>query len=315
MARPVPVHLVCGWLGAGKTTLLIELLGQQPPQERLAILVNEFGRLGIDGQLLAERGAPVKELAAGCICCSLRGDFVGGLQELVDRHEPGRVLVEATGLAEAKDLIPCVHEAGQGGALELASVVTVVDAEMFEHRQDLGPSFLDQISAADLVLFNKIDLLPPELVERLLAALALVNPRARLLPTAHCRLDRDLLLETEHAPPPPDREGGGRGDLLPRPGPPPGRPEGDGFLALAFEEPGVLDPERLEGFLAGLPWQVLRIKGFLRLPQGMQALNYTYRRPQLTPWPQDGPNRLAMVVWRMEPGPLLAGLRACLGSG
>ncbi len=313
MDSPAPVHLICGFLGSGKTTLLMELLAQQPPGEKLAVLVNEFGRLGIDGRLLEDRGSPVKELAAGCICCSLRTDFVSGLRDLVERYRPRRVLVEATGLAEAGDLVPCVEQAARAGSLALASLTTVVDAEMFEHRDDLGSSYLSQIKAADLVLLNKIDLLPGAQVQGMLEALRSVAPRARIIPAVHCRLDRQILLETAHLEQrPPEHDSQDLASLLDKPGHWPGRPEADGFVSFAFEHPGVLDLARLERFLSELPWGVFRVKGPVKLAQGMRLLNYTYRRPQYYTWDQAGPTRLALVAWRVEPDLVIQGLRECL---
>ena len=105
MTAKVPVHLICGYLGAGKTTLLGRLLAEQPAEEKLAVLVNEFGDLGIDGGLLEGFDSEVMEMASGCICCVLKADFMSSVTRILTNFSPQRIVVEATGLAEAGKLL------------------------------------------------------------------------------------------------------------------------------------------------------------------------------------------------------------------
>ncbi len=311
MSAAIPVHLVCGFLGAGKTTLLRRLLAEQPREERLAVLVNEFGRLGIDGRLLQGFSARVRELRAGCICCELRVDFQRALAELVERFAPGRILVEATGLAGAGDLAGAVEEAAARLPVAVGSVVTVVDAELFPRRELFGAAYFDQIAAAELLLLNKTDLVPPEEVEAMAAELGEMNPRARLVPVVHCEVERELVLNPLGGSRPLAPPAGL--DLAPRP-PAPAEHTG-GFREFSFQEPGSFDPECLLEWLAALPWRCLRVKGLVSLPAGPHLLNHTYRRPELSPWPGAGQgNRLAFVTWELEPQEVLPGLERCLVS-
>ncbi len=319
MNQPVPLHLITGFLGSGKTTLLHRVLAEQPADEQLAVLVNEFGQLGIDGRLLQGLGSQVRELASGCICCELKIDFIAALNQLLDQFAPGRILVEATGLAQADDLLAAAEAAAAGGRLTVASVICVVDAEMFTDREMFGSSYFSQIKAADLLLLNKTDLLAPGEIEPLLAALAQLNPEARLMPVVRCAVDRDTILAPRRRA---RREGkplagftGGLTTLGDLAGGPDHRPGGDdGFVAFGFQHPGRLDRDRLQGFLDSLPWGVFRVKGPVRLDDGPWLLNYTYRRAELTPLEHDGPNRLALVAWRVNPAAVLAGLEACLAD-
>ena len=317
---PVPVHLVCGFLGAGKTTLLRRLLASQPSQERLAVLVNEFGKLGIDGRLLEGFDSTVRELAGGCICCELRLNFVSCLQDILHAFSPDRIVVETTGLADPADIVAAVEDASAGGALELASLITVVDCELFSKRDMFGASYFNQIKAADLLLLNKTDLLEPEEVVPMSEELARLNPRARIMPVVHCAVDREIILDPlpgseRPRPPAPARLDQGL-ESLAAPSAKLGHTgQGDdGFLAFSFQDPRPLDRGCLEKFLSQLPWQVFRVKGFVRLEQGGLMLNYTYRRPEFqTSQPPEATN-LAFVAWQVEPEDILLRLRQCLNE-
>ncbi len=310
MGTPCRLHLICGFLGAGKTTLMRRLLAAQPRDERLAVVVNEFGRLGIDGALLKGFSHQVRELTSGCICCELMTDFQAALTDMVQGFAPARILVEATGLAEAGDLLDGARLAAEAVGLNLASVATVVDTEMFTHRDMLGASYFGQIKAADLLILNKTDLVEPGAVEGLLAELRALNPRARLVPAVHCALERDLVLAPGTGP---DRHApSGLLGLEELAGRPSHDPAGDRFLGFAFRDPGRLSLPCLERFLARLPWEVFRVKGRVRADGGSRWLNYTYRRPEWSPCAEDGPTELAFVTWGVGEDELLPGLKACL---
>ncbi len=315
---PVPVHLVCGFLGAGKTTLVRRLLASQPGQERLAVLVNEFGKLGIDGRLLEGFDSTVRELTGGCICCELRLNFVTCLQDILQAFAPDRIVVETTGLADPADIVAAVQDASGEGGLELASLVTVVDCELFGKRDIFGASYFNQIKAADLLLLNKTDLLEQEQVVPMSEELARLNPRARIMPVVHCAVDRQIILDplpgVKRSPSPlspaqdlaglafsPDKpDHSGRGD--------------DGFVAFSFQDHRPLERECLEDFLAGLPWQVFRVKGSVRLARGGLLLNYTYRRPELQECQPPASTELAFVAWRVDAEEVLSRLRGCLAQ-
>lgn len=310
--QPVPLHLICGFLGAGKTTLLRRILAQQPADESLAVLVNEFGKLGIDGELLSGFSSQVRELRAGCICCELRVDFVRTLGDLLTGFGPQRVVVETTGVADPSHLIDAVQEVAKERPVALASVVTVVEAEMFGMRKMFGPFYQNQIQAGDLVLLNKTDLIAPEQVEPALAVLSQINPGARLLPVVHCAVERELILNPQGR----GRRPAGAANLDLRPitslaEGPDHRPGGDGFVSFFFESQSPLRRACLDEFLAALPWEMFRVKGFVRTEDGPLALNYTYRRPSWEPQEFSGPSRLALVGWRLKEADFLARLQAC----
>ena len=332
MPEPVPVHLICGFLGAGKTTLLRRVIAEQPPEEPMVVIVNEFGELGIDGQLLDDHETDVVELASGCICCTLKNSFMDTLIDAIRKFSPRRIIVEASGLAKAGELSQAVNEVAAHRDVILKSLTTVVDAEIFVIRHKIGKMFFDQIETADLLLLNKIDLVPDAEVEDMVADLVDINPRARIMPVIYCAVDRDIILD-------PLGDQTSRAsriiadserplDVIPILTRVPGHSahdhdhehehdhdheeEEEPFVAFAFQNEGMLDPDCLNRFLDELPWELFRVKGFVRLPDGMSFLNYTYRRPELVPIEDNGPTRLAFVGWHIEPRKYLTHLEACL---
>jgi G3E family GTPase len=299
--------LISGFLGSGKTTLIQRLLAAQPASERLALLVNEFGSLGVDGRLLSGFPSEVMELSGGCICCSLRADFQTALDAILKKFGPDRILVEASGVAAAGDIARVLDEPGWPDRLVLGSMTTLVDPRVFKRREVFGDFFLDQIQSADLVIVNKLDLAEPGEVETLVAELAGLNPEARIVPAVQAGVDRELVL----AP----RDGAGgmigghshvhdpAGSTVIEPG---------GITALEFDHPGMMDPERLERFLEGLPWEVFRVKGFVIFPTGPVVVNHTFGRPELIPAADAGSTRLVVIGWRLEADRLRADLEDCL---
>ncbi|MCB2188563.1 MAG: GTP-binding protein [Deltaproteobacteria bacterium] len=319
MSRPIPVHLICGFLGSGKTTLLRRILAEQPPAEKLVVLVNEFGELGIDGSLLEGFDSEVLELSSGCICCTLKADFISTLNKMLADFHPDRVVVEATGIAETGDLVQAVEMLQARADVELASVVTVVDAENFKYRDMLGPLFYRQMETADLILLNKIDLVEHGEVEELSEALHEINPGARIMPVVYGAVDRAIILNPQPGQP---RE---RSQvtmpvldmmslLTQAPGHEGHEHEHDttrDFMSFSFETDRLAQKECLEGFLAGLPWGVFRVKGFVRFAEGTEVLNHTYRRSEFAPSREPSGTRLAFVAWKMDQQEILAQLAGC----
>ena len=188
-----PVSLVTGWLGAGKTTLLNRLL-QEPGDARYAVLVNEFGDIGIDHRLVVRADEDLVELSNGCVCCTVRGDLVRALDKLHRKARPGllrrgprfhRVLLETTGVAEPAPLLRTfLVESAIAARYRVASVVTLVDARnaarSLAHR-----SAAEQIALADLLLLNKTDLADAAAVAALEPRLRRTNPTAPILPCHH----------------------------------------------------------------------------------------------------------------------------------
>ncbi|WP_024329760.1 GTP-binding protein [Thioalkalivibrio sp. ALR17-21] len=193
--RDIPVNLVTGFLGVGKTTTIRALLEQRPQDERWAVLVNEFGEIGVDGGLLADTGVRTEEIPGGCLCCVSAQMFTVGLNRLIRQQRPDRILIEPTGLGHPAEIIRTLTAPPYDTALDLRATVTVMDARHLaspRHREH--PNWNDQISVADVLIANKADAWSEADREALHAFVAgLPAPRPRVIETREGHIDAALL--------------------------------------------------------------------------------------------------------------------------
>lgn len=176
------VNLLFGFLGSGKTTLAKHLLAERGTIVKTAIIVNEFGEVGVDGDILRGNNIDVVELNSGCLCCTLRGSLLMAVEELRDKAKVERIIVEATGIAQPSELLESLAEASAKGGIDIGPLVTVVDCAKFAKLESmLGDFYLDQIETADLLVANKIDLATPEQLTAATRRLRELNPNAELL--------------------------------------------------------------------------------------------------------------------------------------
>jgi len=180
----VKTNLITGFLGAGKTTCILQLLQQKSSQERWAILVNEFGEIGIDGSLL-QRAATgevfIKEVAGGCICCTMGLPMQVALNQLLARSKPDRLLIELTGLGHARDVLKLLSQPWYRKLLHLHASVAVIDGrESVFSRLSTSTIFRAQLAQADIYLINKADLASDQDRQYIKAALHDIRPHPRL---------------------------------------------------------------------------------------------------------------------------------------
>ena len=151
------INIISGFLGAGKTTLIKKLLNEAFQGEKLVLIENEFGEIGIDGGFLKEAGVEITEMNSGCICCSLVGDFGTALKEVLDTYAPDRVIIEPSGVGKLSDVIGAVERVRDGGvALELDSFVTVVDATKCKiYMKNFGEFFNNQVEHASAIFLSR----------------------------------------------------------------------------------------------------------------------------------------------------------------
>src|SRR5512135_2710297 len=189
-ASKIPVTVLTGYLGAGKTTLLNRILSE-PHGKKYAVIVNEFGEIGIDNELVVNADEEVFEMNNGCICCTVRGDLVRIIDGLMRRKGKfDAIIVETTGLADPAPVAQTFFMDEQVGAkTKLDAVVTVADAMWLKDRLKDAPEAKNQIAFADVILINKTDLVaPPELAE-IEARIRGINPYARLHRTERAKID------------------------------------------------------------------------------------------------------------------------------
>jgi len=159
ISRPIPTNLILGFLGVGKTTAIIDLLRHKPEGETWAVLVNEFGEVGIDGALLETEGAFVREIPGGCMCCVAGLPMQIGLNQLIHKARPDRLLIEPTGLGHPAQILETLTSEHYRDILSIGPVITLVDPRKLEDPRVLdNVQFRDQVAAADILVANKTDL-------------------------------------------------------------------------------------------------------------------------------------------------------------
>lgn len=172
MTSTVTTHLVMGFLGTGKTTLLRHLLANKPEHERWAILVNEFGEVGIDGALLTEQGAMIKEVPGGCLCCVSGLPFQIGLNALLHKAKPDRLFIEPSGLGHPSQILQTLTAEHYQDVLQLGATFCVVDPHQWaDSRYQEHETYQDQLALADVLVINKADLSTPEQITSLESAI------------------------------------------------------------------------------------------------------------------------------------------------
>lgn len=158
MSSPVPAHVITGFLGVGKTTAILHLLRHKPAAERWAVLVNEFGEIGIDGAMLASSGAVIKEIPGGCLCCVNGLPLQVGLNQLL-KTRPDRLLIEPTGLGHPRNILDTLVGADYRGLIDVRATVCLVDArKAAQPRYREHETFRAQVQVADVLIANKSDL-------------------------------------------------------------------------------------------------------------------------------------------------------------
>ena len=194
-SRVLPLTIISGFLGSGKTTLVNRLLSE-PAGRRNAVLVNDFASVNIDEELIRFQSTDTIGLTNGCACCSINGDLVTAIQRLVERSDPpDAVVLEASGVADPRGI---AQVALANPAIRLDAIVTLVDAETFVKRlQDerTRATLVSQVSAADIVAINKVDL-GEGMKSEIRARIELIAPRRILLETTHGNVPADVVLGT-----------------------------------------------------------------------------------------------------------------------
>ena len=191
------IDIFSGFLGAGKTTLIKKLIAEAYSGEKLVLIENEFGEINIDGGFLKESGIEISEMSAGCICCSLVGDFNKALKEVVAQFHPDRILIEPSGVGKLSDVIVAVERTVDEcpGELKLNSYVTVADASKVKvYMKNFGEFYNNQIEAAGTIILSRTQKLSQEKLEAAAAMLREKNPDAAILTTPWDELDGKTIL-------------------------------------------------------------------------------------------------------------------------
>ena len=314
----IPVSILTGFLGAGKTTLLNYILKGQS-QYKFAVIVNEVGKIGIDGQLVENQKDEMVELSNGCVCCTVRKDLVMSIQKLLKRGGFDYILIETTGIADPGPVaqtfvnIPALQR-----FVQLDAIITVVDAEQILKQMEETEVASEQIAMADFVLLNKTDLVDDAQLGRVGEKIRALNPHTRILRTRQSEVPLADLLDIHAFDV--DRKVAANADFLNEMAP--GRHHHDiTSHSFAFEQP--FDIERFEKFVQRLSdkEKVYRSKGFVSLKgQDRRAIFHGVNNRFHIFWDRNwaaGETRGSQLVFigkKLDVPAIERGLRSCLAS-
>ena len=251
---PIPVTVVAGFLGAGKTTLINHIL-KGDHGLRIAVVVNDFGSINIDAELITDVGEGMVSLANGCICCVIRSDLISAVLKLADRPErPDHIVIESSGVADPASVVRTFMEPMIWGTVLLDGVITVVDAEWLPSCAEDEADGARQITGGDLVVLNKTDLVDSVDLAAARERILKAKPGVAILETDHCRLPFEVLLgvhSSDRGGERPASSGGLHHD------------HGFAFETWTYTSPNPLHLDLLQQLLQNLPPALLRAKGLV----------------------------------------------------
>jgi G3E family GTPase len=323
--RKAKLFLIAGFLGSGKTTLLKRILSWETDLSDTVVLVNEFGKVGIDGALLKNAGSDVFELTSGCICCTIRIELADTLKQIYDRFSPERILLEATGVAQPNAVVTVLEDDELKKQLEIEKIVTVLDIRYWINRENFGQFYMKQVQEANLILLNKVDTVEKNKVTESLGQLHEALPGCHVVPTIFCNVDPETIWTDGHnkpagtgildfyhpnlsseAKPNDEQDGGDRDDDDDE------TEDEGGFVAFDFSTNTPMDEPALKRFLDSVPWQLFRIKGPVQFPDRTLLLNFVAGESNWETWMGNHQTRLAFVGWDVNAEEIIRGLKHCL---
>jgi G3E family GTPase len=295
-------------LGSGKTTLMRNLLSGQLGDEKVAVLVNELGEIGIDGTLIKQKHLNVLELPNGCICCQIQGDFRDALEEIISKYHPDRLLIEPTGVAEPAKIIDFFWSVEEMiNTAQIEPVICIVDCHsFFDLMERVGYNYMCQIKPSDIILLNKTDLVSAKELKKIEKAVKELNPRAFIFHTKYCDIDLKLLLRGEFSQPPKkkltakEKESHHLEDFT--------------MFAIDWKD-AMIDKEKIFSFLDNLPPEVFRLKGFINLPEGTHYLSFVTGTYDITVFPEKKNTQLVFIGKALKQDKIIAQLKKCLARG
>ena len=301
---PIPILLITGFLGAGKTTLLNHLLQQPGIREKnLALIINEFGATGVDGALVRSGERPKFELNKGSLfCICVKTDFLKTLDEIARRVRPELLIIEATGIAETRDLMAFVDEPYLRDQFRIRANVCLVDAANFTKVAPSLKAARGQVRWADGIVINKADLAHLDDLAKLRGVLREMNPEASLATVTHGAIEPGFIEGLRHRERP--------GDLLTEPP--------DPLFSESFETPEPVDRARFRKVVGELGDALLRLKGWVRFAdsQGMEFVELVGPDLFMRPAPdRSGPTQFVAIGWKVRQADLRARFEATWGQG
>ena len=309
------IFLLAGFLGSGKTTLLNRILSWETDLSDTVVLVNEFGKIGIDGAIIRSKssGRDVIELTSGCICCTLTDELVDTLVDIRERYRPRRILLEATGVAEPNSIVEIIESDPLREHMRIKKIVTVLGIRYWLGRETFGPFFMSQVEQADLILLNKIDTVSKDRLQKAVTDLQAEVPGCPVLPTLQCEVDPEVFWKRQTTT---QRLGNFYTSLpvsaLGSDNDGADNPEKITYDTFEFVSKQPLDATLFNDFLKSLPWQLFRIKGPVRFHDRIALLNYVAGRTDWQKWEAPDTTRLAFIGWDINAEELRRKLEECV---
>lgn len=188
------VDVISGFLGAGKTTFIKELINKVFVGEKLVLIENEFGEIGIDGGFLKDAGIEITEMNSGCICCTLVGDFSKALQKVLEEYHPDRVIIEPSGVGKLSDIVKAIEDVKRDADIEISGRITVVDGKKAKmYLKNFGEFFQDQVAHASTIVISRTQSMTSEKIEECVHMLREENKEAAIISTPWEELGKDAI--------------------------------------------------------------------------------------------------------------------------
>ncbi len=252
-----PITIITGYLGSGKTTLLRNIL--KSTDRKLAIIMNEFGEINIDGKIIRGKNVNMVELQGGCVCCSLTGEFEQAVKEIIEKTNPDAIVVETTGVAEPDAVVVDIQD--NLPELRLDAVITVADADAIIKFPTIGHTGKMQLEIADIILLNKIDLVNEGQLKEVEAKLKLINKTAVIFKAKKSEIGNEYLFGIN-----------AKKNIKKH------KVHEAKESYFYFETKKIIDREKFEDFIKNMPKNIYRAKGFIKSSEGDLLFNYVAGR-------------------------------------
>jgi G3E family GTPase len=301
----MPVTIITGFLGSGKTTLLNQIL-QNKQDLKVAVLVNEFGDINIDSQLLISVDKDMVELSNGCICCTINDGLVDAVYRVLEREERiDYLVIETTGVADPLPIILTFFGTELRDLTNIDSILTVVDAEAFNEEHFQSEAALKQITYGDIILLNKTDLVTTDKLQEVENFIHDIKHGARILHTQYGEVANEDHHKHEHHHA--HEHHHHHSDHL----------ENDGFVSISFQTDRPFDVHKFENFLTEeMPENVFRAKGILWFSDSDLRHIFQLSGPRYTlnadEWPNQPKNQVVFVGRKLDNNEIYTKLNKCL---